>query len=43
MTMMTRILQEQSAANQLESELTLAIQSVIQNIDQFDAEDIMRF
>ena len=43
MTMMSLMIREQSAINQLESKLTLTIQSIIQKIDQFNSEDIMRF
>ena len=38
MTMMSRMLQEQSAMNWMESELTLAVQTVIESISKFNSE-----
>ena len=38
MTMMNRMLQEQSAMNRMESELTLAVQTVIESISKFNSE-----
>ena len=43
MTMMNRMLQEQSAMNRMESELTLAIQTVIKRINKFNGEDVNQF
>ena len=43
MTMMNQMLQEQSAMNQMESELTRAIQTVIERISKFNGEDFTRF
>jgi hypothetical protein len=43
MTMMSRMLQEQSAINRMEGELTLAIQTVIERISKFNGEDVTRF
>ena len=43
MKMMARMIQEQSVANPLESEVTLTIKFVIQNIGQFNSEEITRF
>ena len=43
MTMMNRMLQEQSAMNRMESELTLAVQTVIERISKFNGEDVTRF
>ena len=42
MTMMSRMLQEQSAMNRMESELTLAIQAVIERISKFNGDDVSR-
>ena len=43
MTMMSRMLKEQSAMNRMESELTLAAQTIIKRINKFNAEDATRF
>ena len=43
MTMMNRMLQEQHAMNRMESELTHAIQTVIERISKFIGEDVTRF
>ena len=43
MTMMNRMLQEQHAMNRMESELTLAVQMVIERISKFNGEDVTRF
>ena len=43
MKMMSRMIQEQSVANRLESELTLAIQFVIHKIGEFNDDEIRIF
>ena len=43
MKMMNQMLQEQSAMNRMESELTLAVQTVIERISKFNGEDVTRF
>mgnify|MGYP006997911728 FL=1 len=42
-TMMSHMLQEQSAMNRMESELTLTVQTVIERINKFNGEDVTRF
>ena len=43
MTTMNQMLQEQTAMNQMESELTLVLQTVIERISKFNGEDVTRF
>ena len=43
MTMMSRMLQEQSAMNRMESKLTLVVPMVIERINKFNGEDVTRF
>ena len=43
MTMMSRMLQEQSVMNRMESELALAVQMVIERIRKFNGKDVTRF
>ena len=43
MAMMSQMMQEQSAMNWVESELTLVIQTIIEKISKFGGEDIARY
>ena len=43
MMMMNQMFKEQSAMNRMESELTLAVQTVIEKISKFNGEDVTRY